>query len=133
VRYAPALLVRRSFSTLPRMNGLAQAQAAVCAKFGAERQVPSSGAKLGIALRSLHLRPLQALRHSPAYGTCGWYIWGGEMSEDPEFFSPLHVAHLDQYAPELVPYLALPPGWRVLLAPNHEDVWFEERVRDERG
>lgn len=58
----------------------------------------------------------------------GWYVWGGELSADPEFFKPLHVCHLADYAPELLPFLALAPGWRVLLAPGHEDVWYDEAL-----
>jgi hypothetical protein len=27
--------------------------------------------------------------------------------------------------PALVPYLGLAPGWRVLLAPSHIDVWYD--------
>jgi hypothetical protein len=55
------------------------------------------------------------------------------MSRDPEFFSPLHVAHLHEHVPELLPYLGLPPGWRVMLATGHEDVWYEEAVRGVHG
>jgi hypothetical protein len=73
------------------------------------------------------------MRHSPSSGTCGWYIWAGDLSDDPDFFSPLHLAHLGKHVPEIIPYLALPPGWRVLLAPGYDDVWFEERARDVRG
>lgn len=82
--------------------------------------------KVGIALATLQELPLNALRHKPEGGTCGWYIWGGEhFSEDKDFFQPLHVAHLADHVPLLVPYLDLAPGWRVLLAPNYEDVWFD--------
>lgn len=38
------------------------------------------------------------------------------------------VAHLRDHAPEVLPYLALPPGWRFLIAPGHEDVWFDEQL-----
>jgi hypothetical protein len=69
--------------------------------------------------------PLHAVRISPENGTCGWYIYGGEYSTDPDFYQSLHVAHLNEYFPSIVPYLALPPGWRVLLAPDYEDVWFD--------
>jgi hypothetical protein len=27
-------------------------------------------------------------------------------------------------------YLALPPGWRFLIATNHEDVWFDAALLD---
>jgi hypothetical protein len=98
-------------------------------RFGAEF-VPVTGSdKIGIALNTLSLLPLNALRHPPRNGTCGWYVWGGiELSTDPEFFQPLHAEHLRDYCPALEPYLGLAPGWRVLLAPNQEEVWFDEKL-----
>jgi hypothetical protein len=42
-----------------------------------------------------------------------------------DFFEPLHVSNLAARLPEVVPYLALPPGWRFLLAPGHEEVWYD--------
>ncbi|MGC0237608.1 immunity protein Imm33 domain-containing protein [Arthrobacter sp. SD76] len=33
---------------------------------------------------------------------------------------------LAQPVPQKVPYVALPAGWRFVLAPGHEDVWFDE-------
>ena len=42
-------------------------------------------------------------------------IWaGGELSSAPDFFRPLHVEHLISWAPAVLPYLGLPPGWRFL-------------------
>jgi hypothetical protein len=83
----------------------------------------------GIALHTLTSVPLNALRHPPEHGTCGWYIWGGEtLSDDPTFFKPLHVSHLSEVCPSIVPYLGLAPGWRVLIAPNQEEVWFDETL-----
>lgn len=74
---------------------------------------------------------MNALRIRPENGTCGWYLWwGDEIGTDSSFFQPLHVHHLDTRCPEILPYLALPPGWRVQLAPDHEDVWFDEVTRD---
>lgn len=39
-----------------------------------------------------------------------------------------HISHLPEWCPDILPYLALPPGWRVLLAPGFEDVWFDETL-----
>jgi hypothetical protein len=101
-------------------------QIEICAKFNSDILPSNSNDKVGIALNTIKLLPLNALRIKPENGTCGWYIWGGEnLSSDVEFFQPLHVAHLDKYTPELIPYLSLGIGWRVLLAPNYEDVWFD--------
>ena len=105
-------------------------QLEICQRFGAEFMPPESGQKVGIALDSLGRAPLHAVRLAPENGTCGWYIYCGEYSTDAAFYQPLHVAHLDDYCPRIGPYLALPPGWRVLLAPDYEDVWFDSELLD---
>ena len=70
--------------------------------------------------------PLNGLRHPPEAGTNGWYLWAGEeLSDDADFFVPLHVEHVGDWRAEVVNYLALPPGWRFLIAPGHEEVWFD--------
>lgn len=100
-------------------------QADICEKFGSAFAPPSEDERLGIAIDTLSQVPLNALRHHAENGTCGWYIWGGELSNSPDFFQALHVHHLVTHAPTIVPYLGLAPGWRVLLAPGHEDVWYD--------
>jgi hypothetical protein len=70
--------------------------------------------------------PLNGLRHRPEAGTTGWYLWAGEqLGADDDFFQPLHVTHILEWRAELLPYLALPPGWRFLIAPAHEDAWYD--------
>lgn len=69
---------------------------------------------------------MNGLRHPPANGTCGWYIWAGEeLSKSADFFQPLHVEHLAERCPLALTFLALPPGWRFLIAPGQEEVWFD--------
>lgn len=101
-------------------------QISLCARFKSEVVPAEPNLKLGIALATLDFLPLNASRHLQENGTCGWYIYGGEYSSAPDFYQPLHVAHLSEYCPKILPYLALAPGWRVLLAPGYEDVWFDE-------
>ena len=99
-------------------------QKAVCERHGTAFEPPSGFEKVGIALSTLHLEPLNGLRHRPESGTSGWYIWGGpDLSTAADFFQALHVHHLHQHCPGVLPYLALPPGHRFLLADGHEDVW----------
>ena len=69
------------------------------------------------------LEPVHGLRHPPEEGTSGWFIWVGELSQNPNFFKPYHAAHLIERCPEISKYLGLPPGWRFLIARDHEDVW----------
>lgn len=103
-------------------------QVQICRRFGSKVEAPAPNLKVGIALKTLGQRPLNALRHPPEGDTSGWYIWGGDLSNDPAFFQPLHVSHLAEYCPSLLPYLALAPGWRVMLAPEQEEVWYDESL-----
>jgi hypothetical protein len=70
--------------------------------------------------------PVNGLRH-PAHGNmCGWYLWSGQdFPSDPNAFSVVHFSHLRSASYCVVPYLALPVGWRFLIAPGHEDTWYD--------
>jgi hypothetical protein len=87
----------------------------------------ASHLKVGVARNvKERLQPLNGLRILPEGDTTGWYIWAGtQWSDDPDFFMPLHVEHLPSWCAAAIPYLQLPPGWRFLLAPGQEDVWFD--------
>ncbi len=70
--------------------------------------------------------PLNGLRHPTAFGVSGWYIWGGEvLSDSPDFFKPIHLAHLENSCRLSLKYLLLPPGWRFLTDGTYEDMWFD--------
>jgi hypothetical protein len=98
----------------------------VCAKVGVTPDHPGDTEKLGVALETLHLQPLNGLRHPREGGTCGWYIWGGTtLRQESDFFEPLHVAHLVERCPLAIPFLGLPPGWRFLVADGQEDIWYD--------
>jgi hypothetical protein len=95
-----------------------------------KREPPKPGTKLGIALSTLSKSPINGLRHTTKEDTNGWYIWcGSELSEEANFFSPLHVEHLAEYLPQICKYLDLPPGYRFLIDDkNYEDVWFDSAL-----
>lgn len=100
-------------------------QVKTCNSWGSLIVPPAAADKVGLAIGTLAQLPLNALRHPAENGTCGWYIWGGEWQDSPDFFQPVHVEHLEDYVPNLIPYLALAPGWRVLVAPGQVDVWYD--------
>ena len=102
----------------------------VVSRYGAPRAPVLPGETLGVSRDvGTGLLRVNGLRHPPAGRTCGWYIWAGEeLSDDPDFFLPRHLEHLGPIAQELVRYLELPPGWRFLIAPDYEDVWFDESL-----
>ncbi len=101
----------------------------ICEKYGAKPVACDGMEKLGIALVTIGKQPINGVRYEAENGTCGWYIWcGEELSEDTDFFKPLHVNHIEEYLPEIEPYLSLPPGYRFLIAPGQEDVWFDSSL-----
>jgi hypothetical protein len=107
-----------------------ESQLETCRRFAAQFSPPRASEKLGISEGAMRDdRPLNGLRHAPEDGTSGWFIWSGEaLSSDANFFRPLHLAHLEECCPSVLPYLALPPGWRFLITDGHEDAWFDEAL-----
>jgi hypothetical protein len=109
------------------MSSLWNEQREICLKFGASFLRSDDQLKIGISrtFDPAHF-PINGLRHPPEGDTTGWYIWSGEgFSTDDEFFVPLHTFHLNDRCPEIVKYFGLGPGWRFLVAPGQEDVWFD--------
>lgn len=105
---------------------------ATCARFGVEPAPPAGLEKVGIALATLSLDPLNGARMTPDPGTSGWFIWGGaDRGDDDDFFQPLHAHHLPVHCPKVLPYLSLPPGWRFLLGENgYVDVWYDKNLAE---
>jgi hypothetical protein len=106
------------------------AQKEICIKYDAEFLPPQDDMKVGIAPNvRQNLRPINGIRHPIEGDTSGWYIWAGEeLSQDPEFFKPLHIKHIPDWCPMSMKFLGLPPGWRFLISDNYEDVWFDESL-----
>ncbi|QDQ25664.1 hypothetical protein FNU76_04470 [Chitinimonas arctica] len=100
-------------------------QKSVCEVMGVPFTSYGPHMKVGISKNVLSgLRPLNGLRIQPEGDTCGWYIWAGEVWFDaPDFFVPLHAVHLNEWAPLVLKYLGLPPGWRFLVTEKYEDMW----------
>ena len=101
----------------------------VCNRIGADCFGLDTSLKVGIALESLDQIPIHAVRLKEENGTTGWYIWGGEYSNDLDFYSPLCAAHLPKYLPSVLKYLALPPGYRFIIDhKGYEDIWFDSEL-----
>ena len=112
------------------MRGLQQE---VCEAYGAEFLTVHPDDKLGLSEGVRQGRyPLHGLRHLPERGTCGWYIWSEEYSEASDFFTPIHLSHLAEDHP-VMRYLGLAPGWRFLITPDFEDVWFDPALLNTQG
>jgi hypothetical protein len=103
-------------------------QREVGCRYGSDIVVCDHAMKVGIALATIDRSPLNALRHPVLCDATGWFIWGGELSTDDNFFQPMHASHLFGVVPRLIPYLALAAGCRVLLAPDQTDVWHDPQL-----
>jgi hypothetical protein len=104
-------------------------QRALCAVWSAEFTATPFTSLIGISRTfSPNTFPVNGLRHPQTATTAGWFIWSGNWSTDDNFFAPLHTAHLLDRCPEIIRYLGLAPGWRFLVAPQQEDVWFDEKL-----
>ncbi|MDW3684253.1 hypothetical protein RA280_21355 [Cupriavidus sp. CV2] len=110
--------------------GIAEKQRAICSRLGAAYFCCDLNLKVGMSRNVREgLRPLNGLRIEPTSDTCGWYIWAGEeFSEAPDFFVPLHASHLANWAPLVIPYLGLPPGWRFLVTEQYEGAWVDPQL-----
>jgi len=106
---------------------LEEQQRKICEKFNCRPDIPLAGSKLGISKSAIGgtIAPIHGLRHPAEKGTNGWYIWAGEWEDREDFFLPLHVDHIQSLLPAIEQYLALPAGWRFLIAGGYEDVWFD--------
>lgn len=101
-------------------------QREICEKYGFEFEPSDLHLKVGISLDVKdNVQPIHALRHPAEGDTTGWYIWAGDYSDDKDFFKSLHVVHLLEWCPLILPYLGLQAGTRVLIAEdgNYVDVW----------
>ena len=105
-------------------------QLRICEKYRLEWVESAPQLKVGIVdnVKNGEL-PINGLRHAPVGDATGWYIWaGGEPSPSADFFKPLHVDHVRDWCPAVLPFLGLPPGSRFQIAPGHEDVWYDKSL-----
>jgi len=113
------------------MSNIENIQKEICAKYGFKFESSDLNLKVGISLNVKdEVEPIHALRHPAEGDTTGWYIWSGDYSEDNDFFKPLHLSHLTEWCPLILPYLGLPAGSRVLIANNgnYVDVWEDKSL-----
>ncbi|NHZ44970.1 immunity protein Imm33 domain-containing protein [Massilia aquatica] len=101
-------------------------QVEVCEKYGSACVFPDPAMKAGLALGTFHLMPITGVRITPENGVDGWYIFGGEFSEDENFYQPVGQSHIAELLPQVLPYLALAPGYKFMIDnEGYEDVWYE--------
>src|SRR5262245_31996679 len=94
------------YDSMNHMDARKTEQLALCQQYGTTFFESPAFLKVGISRNVKDgARPIHGLRHPPEGDTTGWYIWGDEFSEDPDFFVPLHVEHLQEWCPMILKYL----------------------------
>lgn len=94
------------------------------------RPQPTDG--MGLAMETLRDLPLKGMRYMQPEGSSGWYIWGGEQKLDTaDFFTAIQVRDVDDYLPNIRPFLDLPPGYcfEIEKGGRHK-VWFDGDLLD---
>ena len=108
---------------------ISDSQKAICIQHGAIPNPCNAESKLRIALETIGTLPVNGMRHKADDAHCGWSIWcGGTLEQDDNFFKPMHISHVNRFIPEIQRFLALPPGYRFLLAGAFEKVWFDAEL-----
>lgn len=98
----------------------------ICKKYGSNYVEFNEVLNIGVNIESLTKKPIYGVRINPTSDTAGWYVWGGDYSEDDNFFQPIHGSHLLEALPWLSNYLALAPGYKFIVDDEgYEDVWFD--------
>jgi hypothetical protein len=109
-----------------------EAQHKVCKRYGVPHVPTRPDLKIAISFDEASF-PINGLREreDPAYDQLsGWWIWSAErdFSAGEDAFDALHLVHVRDRCPEVMQYLGLPPGWRFLIAPGHEDAWYDNSL-----
>lgn len=102
-------------------------QKLLCEEFDSRYIEVKADDVIAIAVDTLKQEPIVGLRKQPASSSDAiWYIYGGELSEENDFFEIMTVKELQDIFPEALPYLALEPGFRFMIdSDDYEDVWRE--------
>ena len=104
-----------------------QSQTDVCHRYHVEPQLFLRHDRLGIALATMTLTPINGLRVPAMSGSSGWFIYGGDQaSDDVNFYQPICLTHIKKHCEIAIPFLCLPAGWRFQIAyDGYEDVWYD--------
>ncbi len=113
-----------------KYNEIVELQKSICKKYQANFFETGDNLKVGISENvKQNILPINGLRIYPEGDTSGWYIWAGEeLSQNPNFFVPLHIKHINEWVPNISRFLGLAPGWRFILTGNYEDVRFDSKI-----
>ena len=104
-------------------------QKEICATHNSQWKPINGKLRVGVST-NLDKDPINGLRHPRDERTTGWFIWTGDYSEADDFFQPMCAEHLLQIRPDIIKYLGLDIGFRILTdKKGYEDIWVDEKLR----
>lgn len=111
------------------LDELIAEQKLLCEEFESAYIQVSGDDVIAIAVQTLDQDPIVGIRKKKPETdeNISWYIYGGELQEGADFFETMTVRELQDVIPDVLPYLALEPGFRFMIdGDDYEDVWKEE-------
>ena len=105
-------------------------QLEICRRYGVEPMLPNPDQRVGIAMSTIGVQPINGCRVRANSVLSGWFVFcGSEPSDEHDFYDSLCYEHIDRHLAAVVPYLCLPEGWNFQISENgYEDIWFEPRL-----
>lgn len=104
----------------------------MCAKMRAPFRPPQPSQLMAVTPGVREGRGLDGVRYSAPSHMSGWWLITDGYGGDINSVTLEHVRHLVEWRPELVKYLALPPGWSFRTG-WRKRVWFDQSVADPPG
>ena len=107
------------------MTTILDKQRLICNKYSSKFCPLPPNEMVGIALDTLSLLPINGLRYPLDEGNnISWFIYCGDYSDADDFFKPIHISHLIEILPEVLPYLALEENFAFVIDKNgYEDIY----------
>lgn len=102
-------------------------QKLVCEQYGSAYRAMKLTDQVAIAIHTLDQEPIIGLRKKPdPSDNVAWFIYGGELQEDENFFEIVDIEKLHDIFSEALAFLALDEGYRFMIDKDeYEDVWHE--------
>lgn len=98
----------------------------ICKKYECNPHEFNPTMNVGVNLASLKEQPIYGVRIHPTADSSGWYFWGGNYSENEDFFQAVYGFHVLRMIPMINKYLALQPGYKLIIDnEGYEDVWYD--------
>ncbi|MBN2012101.1 hypothetical protein JW960_22420 [candidate division KSB1 bacterium] len=97
-------------------------QKEICTKYQSHFNEPNPADHINILCDAERTSPIKLVRLNPENRSSGWYVHcGGKSSSNYSDFDPVSYLDVQREFPEIVPFLALMPGFIIEIDTNGND------------